>query len=246
MYYLCKVEEMKITKELLERYALGQCTELEATAVNLWLESPSLSLDDDDDDELEVYIADDATEDSLIELELWQEISAHMQESATKSHTAERSENNLVFRPTKSNDPTIKFAALIAIAASLMIILGMGWWFYPTTADKEHFFNASNSDKAVMLWEEDSFEFTLSKNSSASINLQSGNMAVSGDVLFSPKKDFKLYDKHNNTSLDFRQGEVYFISTDPDTSELVVYSKSQLEYLPPILRKHIRKQFHLT
>ncbi|WP_166336908.1 hypothetical protein [Sphingobacterium chungjuense] len=235
---------MKITKELLERYELGQCTEAEAAAVSLWLDSTSLSLDDDD--ELETGIADDAMDDLLIEQEMWQHISAYMQEMADKSNTPERTENNIVFKPAKNNDPTVKFAAFIAIAASLLIILGMGWWFYPTTADKEHFFNASNSDKAVMLWEEDSFEFTLSKNSSASINLQSGNMDVSGDVLFSPKKDFKLFDKHNNTSLDFRQGEVYFISTDPDTSELVVYSKSQLEYLPPILRKHIRKQFHLT
>ncbi len=244
MYYLCNIEEMKITKELLERYELGQCTEQEATAVSLWLDSTSLSLDGDDEQEAD--IADDIIEDLLIEQEMWQHISAYMQESAAKSNIPERSENSNAVKLAKNNDPTVKFAALIAIAASLLIILGMGWWFYPTTASKEHFFNASNSDKAVMLWEEDSFEFTLSKNSSASINLQSGNMAISGDVLFSPKKDIKLYNKHNNTSLDFRQGEVYFISTDPDTSELIVYSKSQLEYLPPILRKHIRKQFHLT
>ncbi|MCL7986844.1 hypothetical protein M8998_02700 [Sphingobacterium sp. lm-10] len=230
---------MKITKELLERYELGQCTDQEEAAVSKWLDSPDLVLD-----ELEGELDLGTTKEHAIKQDLWENIAAHM-DASTPTERHSDLHYNQVSKDAflKSRRTTVTW---LSVAASTIILLGIGWWGFQSSNKERQFFNANNSDNSVVLWEEDSFEFTLSKNSSASINFQSGNMAVSGDVLFSPKRDIILYDEQNKTSLDFRQGEVYFISTDPDTSELVVYSKKELEYLPPILRKHIRKQFHLT
>lgn len=247
------MNKLKINKELLERYELGQCTEQEQAIVKLWLDDEDLTLDEslsrDDVSELKNDLTDaeqEATADLALKQDLWQNISAHMQHADADKQGA----NILPSRPSANRAlrkaPFRQAKTWLSVAAAAAVFLCLGWWTLVNTDNQSNNFNATNSEQTLMLWEEDGFELALSQNSSASINLQSENIAVSGDILFTPKRDFVLHDKHGETDFNFRQGQVYYISTNPNTSKLMVFSQQELQYLPPILRKHIRKQFNLT
>ncbi len=247
------MNKLKINKELLERYELGQCTEQEQAIVKLWLDDEDLTLDEslsrDDVSELKNDLTDaeqEATADLALKQDLWQNISAHMQHADADKQRV----NILPSRPSANRAlrkaPFRQAKTWLSVAAAAAVFLCLGWWTLVNRDNQSNNFNATNSEQTLMLWEEDGFELALSQNSSASINLQSENIAVSGDILFTPKRDFVLHDKHGETDFNFRQGQVYYISTNPNTSKLMVFSQQELQYLPPILRKHIRKQFNLT
>ncbi|WDF69742.1 hypothetical protein PQ465_05020 [Sphingobacterium oryzagri] len=247
------MNKLKINKELLERYELGQCTEQEQAIVKLWLDDEDLTLDEslsrDDVSELKndlTHAEQEAKADLALKQDLWQNISAHMQHADADKQQA----NILPSHPSANRvlrkAPFRQAKTWLSVAAAAAVFLCLGWWTLVNTDNQSNNFNATNSEQTLMLWEEDGFELALSQNSSASINLQSENIAVSGDILFTPKRDFVLHDKHGETDFNFRQGQVYYISTNPNTSKLMVFSQQELQYLPPILRKHIRKQFNLT
>ncbi|TDS12914.1 hypothetical protein [Sphingobacterium paludis] len=247
------MDKLKISKELLERYELGQCTEQEQATVRLWMDADDLALDESLSVE-DLGVEQDNTtsanqsdaKDRVVKQELWHNISAHMQRPSSAMETKKAwSSSSVGYRELRKRSfrqaPT-----WLSIAAAAAVFLCIDWWTLSKSNSKSGNFNATNSEQSLMLWEEDGFALTLSQNSSASINLQSENITVSGDVLFTPKRDFVLHDKYGKTDFDFRQGQVYYISTNPNTSKLMVFSKRELQYLPPILQKHIRKQFNLT
>ncbi len=220
---------MKITKELLERYELGQCTDQEQAFVSDWLANDLL-------DEVEFNTDDvDVVEETHVKQAIWSDIASHIDQKnpSEKVVPAKKSKTLLLW-----GNPWMQSAA-----ASLLF-MGIAWFVYQSPSDVDYrSFSANNIHQKVMQWQEEKFDVSLSKNSSASIDFRSGNMAISGDILFTPKKNLILYDASNRAPIDFKEGEIYYISTDPDTSELMVFAKSDMEYLPPIIQKHIRKQF---
>ncbi|KGE12941.1 hypothetical protein [Sphingobacterium deserti] len=247
------MDKLKISKELLERYELGQCTKEEEATVRLWLDADdlmleeSLAIEEDIDTTVDPAIASvEADKDLAIKQQLWQNISSHTLHATPFTQANDAPPPRSTSPRALRKQPFQAAQKWLSIAAAVALFLCISCWTLFSRNSQAGNFKASNSEQPLMLWEEDGFALTLSQNSSASINLQSENIAVSGDILFTPKRDFVLHDKNGKTDFDFREGQVYYISTHPNTSKLMVFSQKELQYLPPILRKHIRKQFNLT
>jgi len=214
---------MKITKELLQQYELGQCSPEEERAVRLWLDS----------DSWEDEVFDESLVKDSLGREIWSKISPPDVVS-TKILLPQVSEGGfwVCIRPWFS------------VAALLILSIGLSWFFYANKQD--YHFESKNTDAGLKWMRKNCFDLALSENSSANINLRSGNLLLSGGMILKPKCDMVLHDRQNNIALDFREGEIYFISRDPDTSRLIVLRRSELSFLPPIIQRQLKKQFHIT
>ncbi|WP_437920316.1 hypothetical protein [Sphingobacterium sp. LRF_L2] len=215
---------MKITKELLERYEEGLCADYERLAVQEWLES----------DSVEVYALDETIDAPKVKAELWDEIASYM----------DRPDLESVSLPQKRKFFSIR--KLTSVASVLIVCFGFAWYFYAPSEVSSESFIVKNTNPGLQQLTEQFFDLTLTQNSSANIDVEAGKILVSGDLIFMPKRDLLLRDEQHKENFSFKEGEVYYLSVDPNTSELIVWKETDVQFLPAILQKHIRKQFHLS
>lgn len=214
---------MKISKELLQRYQLGQCSPEEEHAVRVWLESESW-----EGQEFESSLVEDQ-----IGEELWQTI-APGDKRIGKSFDI----------PNKLNRGWRATRIWTTVAALLVLSLGLTWHFH--AKNKDYSFELNNTQSGLKWMRKSCFDLALSENSSTNINMKSGLLMLSGEMMLKPKCDLVLSDRQNNISFDFKEGEVYFVSRDPDTNKLIVLRQAEIFFLPPIIQRQLKKQFHIT
>lgn len=80
---------MKITKELLERYELGQCTDQEEAFVSDWLANDLLDEDEVNTDHVDI------TEENHVKQAIWSDIASHIDQKnpSEKLFPAKKIEN---------------------------------------------------------------------------------------------------------------------------------------------------------
>lgn len=214
---------MDISKALLEKYELGQCNDQELAAVRAWLDC-----EDWGDLTLEKEV------DEALKEGIWADISSSMETS--------RPGPSVVLRPGLF---TInKYWSGVA-AACLIVIAGVCYWFYSPKEDLTSF-QATNVEQGIISFSKDHFDVVLSANSEASIDFESGNISLVGDIMLRPKRDFVLQDGRSNQSFNFKRGEVYFVSEREEQKKLIILSKQEMIFLPPVMQRRIKQQFHIS
>lgn len=213
---------MDISKALLEKYELGQCNDQELAAVRAWLDSEEWG-DLDFDGSVGTDIRD----------EMWTDISSILNQPQTVIKES---------RPRVS--PIMRYWKGIS-AASIILLVGVYYLFYPSTEDLE-IFQASNGKSEIVSFSKDHFDLVLSANSVANIDFESGNISLTGNIMFSPKRDFVLQDERSNRSFNFKRGEVYFVSEREEQKKLIILSKKEIMFLPPVIQRKIKQQFHIS
>ncbi len=210
---------MKISKQLLQRYELGQCSPEEEHIVCQWLDSESWEEEAFDD----THVKDG------VGTELWNNIAPHVDQPKE------------FIVPQRRWQPAQRW---LSVAALLILTLGLTWQFYSKNQD-DHV--ELNNTEAGLKWiREDSFDLALRENSFVNNDLRSDNLLLSGGMMLKPKRNLVLHDRENDMSFDFKEGEVYFISRDPDTSRLIILRQSEILFLPPIIQRQLKQQFHIS
>ncbi|MDR2282318.1 MAG: hypothetical protein LBE37_03880 [Sphingobacterium sp.] len=214
---------MDISKALLEKYELGQCNDEELAAVRAWLDA-----EDWGDLDLEEDI------DETVKEELWADISSSV---ATPAIT----------QPVVSN-PRISAIRRhwVSVAAACMIAIMGGYYYFFQSTEDFAVFQASNVEPSVISFSKDHFDVVLSPNSEANIDFESGNISLTGNIMLRPKRDFVLQDGRSNQSFNFKQGEVYFVSEREEQKKLIILSKREMIFLPPVMQRRIKQQFHIS
>jgi len=137
--------------------------------------------------------------------------------------------------------PAISFKYIRHIAASILFLLG--GYALLTMLYK----NPENSAAHYSSIEKVTHPFTLilGKNSQAAIDMQSGNLTLSGEILFTPTEDLVL--KHGQqANLFFKAGETYYVAESKETNQIIIVKKDDFTFLPAIVQKQIRKQFQIS
>jgi len=212
---------MEISKALLERYELGQCTDQERDAVQKWL--------DDDSWEQEV---DQPEEDQAVKEEIWANLEVHI---------GDKRPSPLSLTPKKR----VLWPVYAAAACLLLVVAAAAIRQQFDTAEKS-FFYADNKQHDVAWQHEQNFDLLLSKNSSAQIDLHAGSIALSGNIMFKPKRDFTLHDTRNNRVFHFKRNQVYVLSEHPSENKFLVFQKDEMAFLPPPIQRKLKKQFQIT
>ncbi|MBL1410763.1 hypothetical protein [Sphingobacterium faecale] len=214
---------MDISKSLLEKHELGQCNDEELATVQAWLNA-----EDWGDLDLKKDV------DETIKDGMWADISSAV---ATPSIV-----QTLISPPRIS---TIKRYWWTAAAACFIMIIGGYHCFYQPRKDFT-VFQAANAEPSVISFSKDHFDVMLSPNSEANIDFESGNISLTGNIMLRPKRDFVLQDGRSNRSFNFKQGEVYFVSEREEEKKLIILSKREMIFLPPVMQRRIKQQFHIS
>ncbi|MFD2969451.1 hypothetical protein [Sphingobacterium bambusae] len=212
---------MEISKALLEKYELGQCTDQERDAVQKWLDNDRW---EDEEDMPE--------EDQAVKADIWANLTAHIANeapSATPLVTKKR-----VLWP------------IYAAAACLLLVVAVSAVRLQFDASEKSLFYADNKQHDVAWQHEQNFDLLLSKNSSAQIDLHAGSIALSGNIMFKPKRDFTLHDTRNNRVFHFKRNQVYVLSEHPSENKFLVFQKDEMAFLPPPIQRKLKKQFQIT
>lgn len=210
---------MDINKALLEKYELGLCTEQERLAVQEWL-------DNDSWDDLEI-----TAEDETVKTEIWSNLSQHI---------GKGEENKVVTMPASR-----ALWAGYAAAASVVLALGFFLWQQRWEEVQEDFY-ADNQHTPIAWCHEQNFDLLLSQNSSAHIDMKTGSISLSGNIMFKPKRDVTLHDVRNNQVFHFKQDQIYVLSEFPTENKFIVLQKDELPFLPPPIQRKLKKQFQIT
>lgn len=213
---------MDINKTLLEKYELGQCNDEEIAVVQKWLES---------EDWVDLELSEEVK--PSIKEGMWRDIADVMDKTPTPVS---------ILKP--QNSFLKKYWSAVA-AASIVLLIG-GYYSFALQKNGETTFQASNIEPRVVSFTKDAFDMVLSTNSEASIDFEAGSIALTGDIMFRPKRDFVLQDERSNQAFNFKSGEVYFVSDREEQKKLIIFSKKEMIFLPPAIQRKIKQQFHIS
>lgn len=141
----------------------------------------------------------------------------------------------------EQHKPRINFRYIRHVAASILFLLG------GCTLLTILYKNSENSAVHYSSIEKVTRPFTLilGKNSQADIDMQSGSLTLSGEILFTPTEDLVL--KHGQqANLLFKAGETYYVAESKETNQIIIVKKDDFTFLPVIVQKQIRKQFQIS
>lgn len=197
---------MRISQDMLNKYAAGRCSDAERRLVEKWLHNDS-----------------------------WDNLGGSEQ---VKDEIGNAIWGNLSNEITYSK----KFGWLkIAVAASIVLMLGFSFYYFRPTALDSHIFTNESPDHSKY-FVENHYDVLLGTNSNASIDLINKTLTFSGDFIIKPKTDFRLLDGNHNAFV-FKAGREYFVSDSPDFGRIVVFQKSDFAFLPSTMQIKIREQF---
>lgn len=213
---------MDISKALLEKYERGLCNDQERAAVQSWLDSDSWDDFEDGD------VKETAKED------IWLNLVNQIQEPQKTVSIQER----VTHQPIHWS--------VYAAAACLLLFISFSYFFWPDTAQQVENFYADNDQTSLTWLHEQNFDVLLSENSSAHINLSTNSIALSGNIMFKPKRDFTLQDRRNNRVFHFKRNQTYVLSENPSEHKFIVLQKDELAFLPPPIQRKLKKQFQIS
>lgn len=225
---------MKISKELIEKYHHGHCTDEEKAAVEDWL------LSDDADETLEWRLPE---EKAALQSEMWNEIAAILPSSAeTPAPKVERRIMRSLWKP--------------AVAACLLAVLGSVAYSLKHEPTSQKVISLSNSsgteNKAI---HEKEFTLSIAPKSNVAINSKTGIMDFCGVVLINPKEDIELTFQgtcanpaQNREKVSLKKGQNYIALNyggNAQTGEVIVVEEGAMASLPPLVLKQLMHQFNI-
>ena len=212
---------MDISKALLEKYERGLCNDQERAAVQSWLDSDSW------DDFEEGNVKENVKE------EIWSSLIEQMEPQKT------------IPIQEKATQQRIHWS-IYAAAASLLLFISFSYFLWPNATQHVENFYADNDQTSLTWRHEQNFDVLLSENSSAHIDLNTNSIALSGNIMFRPKRDFTLQDNRNNRVFHFKRNQTYVLSEYPNEHKFIVLQKDELAFLPPPIQRKLKKQFQIS
>ena len=218
---------MKIDRDLIDRYHRGACSPKERAAVEDWL----FSAESD-----EVLELPEGESKDLHKAEIWRGIEAVLPEEESRL-------------PLKGTGGTDRFWTG-AIAASLLAgILSVG--AYLTIGNGEDHVQPlvsvhNDSATQVRRVEYSGYDLSVGRNTSATIDNQTGDAELSGSLLISPKHDLELRFEGSREPVTFSSGKTYVILKNAgDQGSVLIVTENNMMDLPPVLQKQIINEFDI-
>lgn len=225
---------MKISKELIEKYHHGYCTDEEKAAVEEWL------LNDDANETMEWSLPEEKT---ALQSEMWNEIAAILPSSAeAPAPKVERTIMRSLWKP--------------AVAACLLALLGSVAYSlkHESATQKVISLNNISGTKNKALHEKE-FNLSIAPKSNVAINSKTGIMDFCGVVLINPKEDIELTFQgtcanpaQNREKVSLKKGQNYIALNyggNTQTSEVIVVEEGAMASLPPLVLRQLMHQFNI-
>ncbi len=213
---------MKIDKELIEKYHLGNCTPEEEALVNEWLAN-------DEFDDLPLTAKSPKTADKQA---IWSEIASFINEEEIKL----------------SKTRNVK-TLIIQIAASLFLALtaGLTYYHFNTQGENRQVFSFDNSTgTAIKHIDSGSYSIVMGPKSNGKIDLNNSLIDFCGSIMLSPKKDVELTFQGYHDKIKLKTGQTYIVlSNTCPSSKPVVVNEKDIVHLPPVLQKHLMTHFSI-
>lgn len=225
---------MKISKELIEKYHHGHCTDEEKAAVEDWL------LNDDADETMEWRLPEEKT---ALQSEMWEEIAAILPASAeTPAPKVERAIMRSLWKP--------------AVAACLLAVLGsVAYSLKHESASQKVISLNNNSGTENKALHEKEFTLSIAPKSNVAIDSKTGIMDFCGAVLINPKEDIELTFQgtcanpaQNREKVSLKKGQNYIALNyggNAQTGEVIVVEEGAMASLPPLVLKQLMHQFNI-
>ncbi|MGJ1195066.1 hypothetical protein ACR777_02525 [Sphingobacterium spiritivorum] len=207
-----------ISKQLLEKYHLGLCSEKEQELVEQWLENDDLEIEGD---------IESVEDTGQVKAEMWSNIRQDIK----------RKKNLRIFH----------FGTWATVAAILVAIIGVRTLLINNQPSLTNRFTFDNlSGEQIRIYDEHNYNITLSKKSFARINTETGELDVKGDIMFTPKKDIILNVCDRNHRIKLKSGETYILLDQNQSCQHIVLTKQELTFLSPILQNQLKIQFNIS
>ncbi len=222
---------MKISKELIEKYHHGHCTEEEKAAVEDWL------LSDDADETVEWSLP---AEKAAVQSEIWNDIASIL--PASREIPSPKS-------------PIIRSFWKPAVAACLLAVLGSVLYNVQHRGGQEVIAlnNISGTENKDL--HEKEFTLSIAPKSNVAINSKTGIMDFCGAVLINPKEDIELTFQGscanptlNKEKVSLKKGQNYIAlnyGSNAQTGEVIVVEEGAMVSLPPLVLKQLMHQFNI-
>lgn len=223
---------MKISKELIEKYHLGECDLQESKFVEEWLFS------EETDQELELPSHENKAD---LKTQLWEEIQQVLPSGlpAPKAVPVRMLAN----KPSKIIYWASRTAAILILGLSSLI----GYHLYFTPDDPLGLVSINNTSLLeVRHIDSKAYCISLAPESTAKINYQTGNIDFSGSIIISPKKDIELSIGGSEGKMTFKTGQTYIaMNGKSGYDRFILINERNLMDLPPVLQKQLINKFSI-
>jgi hypothetical protein len=222
---------MKISKELIEKYHLGECDLQESKFVEEWLFS------EETDQELQLPVQENKVE---LKTQMWEEIQQFL---PTGLNTVKEEPAVILTKSFKLTQWTKMIAAVLVVGLSSLI----SYHLYYTPQDPLGLVSVNNTSLLkVRHIDSRAYCISLAPESTAKINYQTGNIDFSGSIIISPKKDIELSIGGSDGKMTFKTGQTYIaMNGKSGYDRFILINQRNLMDLPPVLQKQLMNKFSI-
>ncbi|KEQ28495.1 hypothetical protein [Pedobacter antarcticus] len=216
---------IKITKELIERYHLDECTAEERTAVEQWLN------DDFFEEEIENK---ECTLPENLQSDIWEEI-----RKTIPDHTSSTATKTIRLWPKL-------IAASIALVALSVLFFHNKKTVLPAYTSIRNSVSVNNNTLNVKHIDDAGYSIAISPGTYANINYRNGLIDFTGSIIICAKRDIELNIKGINKKLKFKGGQTYIalLGKSPNDHTIVISTQNLMD-LPPLLQKQVVNEFRI-
>lgn len=222
---------MKISKELIEKYHLGECDLQESKFVEEWLFSEETDL------ELQLPVQENKAE---IKTQMWEEI---QQILPAELPAIKEEPTFILIKSSRIMRWTRMIAAILVIGLSSLT----GYHLYYTPSDPLGPVSVNNTSLLkVRHIDSRAYCISLAPESTAKINYQTGSIDFSGSIIISPKKDIELSIGGREGKMTFKTGQTYIaMNGKSGYDRFILINQRNLMDLPPVLQKQLMNKFSI-
>lgn len=224
---------MKISKELIEKYHNGTCSDEEKAAVEHWL------LSDEDDETMEWT---DASEKMEVQSQMWSGIASELpfQDPALNHQRRARS--------------IFPFWRPLAAACAFAVLGAMLYVALHKTNQRPIIALNNTSQTNNKNVQEGNFTLSVAPQSNVEIDSRNGVMDFCGAVMINPRQDIELTIQgscanpaRNKEKVSLKKGQNYIALHygDPQTGEVIVVEEGAMAGLPPLVMRQLLHQFNI-
>lgn len=211
---------MKIDHKLIEKYHLGQCSPAEKLLVEEWL------LNDKFDSE---PMTISVVKKTKLETDIWAELSTHIDQSEASKIV-----------PSKKY-----YFNYIGIAATVIFLLCFRFYKFSKNSEKSAVLFENRTSTGLKYINQNNYNIILGKNATAEINTDTGEIKTSGNMMFTPKKNFAFSFSGTEKKRELKHGETYFVLKQQKNGKQVIISRSELTFLAPTIQHELKLQFNI-
>ena len=222
---------MEISKELIEKYHLGECSLQESKFVEEWLFS------EETDQELQLPVQENKTE---LKTQMWEEI---QQIFPSGFNTVKEEPVPLLTKTSKLIHWTKMIAAVLVLGLFSLISYNL----YYSPQDPLGLVSVNNTSLLkVRHIDSRAYSISLAPESTAKINYQTGSIDFSGSIIISPKKDIELSISGSEGKMTFKTGQTYIaMNGRSGYDRFILINQRNLMDLPPVLQKQLMNKFSI-